>query len=295
MRRDEVARDMFFLQSGMVEVLSVDEDLQEHWVATLKDGAWFGEIALLTESKRTASVRTITGCSLFRLEKPDFLDIRDKYPELATEISRHVGQRTKILAHVMLHQATHQLKRGVLFRREHQRRDTIEVDDARQLNPLFRALSMANSNSHGCAAAEAGSDTENGGSGGGGSPPVNGNTTRVRAMSLVESPELADLFARSPAVADEASQQQRQQQQQQQQQGPPNDEEEDQAMLNSSGNANGIGNVPPWMPVAGGQSLTQLLSQQASHLQSPLTGAGPTPPGVLSRSVSFKDHKRPVW
>eukprot|EP00661_Eupelagonemidae_sp_cell13_P004096 gene4097-biopygen3874 len=36
------------------------------------NGSWFGEIALLRETARTASVRTITACDLFCLQKEDF-------------------------------------------------------------------------------------------------------------------------------------------------------------------------------------------------------------------------------
>ena len=60
---------------------------------TLKEGSWFGEISLIKKIGRTASVRTITVCELFRLESSCFDEIMQLYPEFANSISAAVEVR----------------------------------------------------------------------------------------------------------------------------------------------------------------------------------------------------------
>ena len=68
-RAGEIGEEMYFLNHGIVEVLipSAEDPMREVWVATLKKGSWFGEIALLKRTTRTASIRSVTSCVVFRL------------------------------------------------------------------------------------------------------------------------------------------------------------------------------------------------------------------------------------
>jgi CRP-like cAMP-binding protein len=59
----------------MVEVV-VGKGEQQKVVANLGEGSFFGEIALLFESKRTASIRAKTYCDLFVLRKADLDKVR---------------------------------------------------------------------------------------------------------------------------------------------------------------------------------------------------------------------------
>jgi putative peptide zinc metalloprotease protein len=70
------AADAFYVvQSGRLEVFEGD-----HRVRELGAGAHFGEIALLLDSPRTATVRTLTPCRIFRLERSAFDDlVRDSF------------------------------------------------------------------------------------------------------------------------------------------------------------------------------------------------------------------------
>ena len=58
-------KDMYFLVNGEVEVLNEKEEV----IATLDDGDFFGEIALFEHKPRTASVKAITYCNLYRLKR----------------------------------------------------------------------------------------------------------------------------------------------------------------------------------------------------------------------------------
>jgi ATP-binding cassette subfamily B protein len=51
-------------------------------VSVLEDGDFFGEIALLEEVRRTATVRTLTPCLLLVLDRGDFQDLLLEAPGL---------------------------------------------------------------------------------------------------------------------------------------------------------------------------------------------------------------------
>ena len=75
-KKGAVANEMYIIVRGELEAL----DDVGNVIHTLKDGAAFGEIAILTSKPRHANVRCRTACDLFVLEKPAFLRIlRDHY------------------------------------------------------------------------------------------------------------------------------------------------------------------------------------------------------------------------
>ncbi|KAJ9457344.1 Cyclic nucleotide-gated cation channel subunit A [Diplonema papillatum] len=96
-------KEMFFLGHGLAEVTSPDGDL---W-GVIKPGGFFGEIALLTESKRTASITTLTYCELFRLDKGDFFGLIRKYSSMKQAVQEEMVKR-------QIQQSTH----GTVFKLE---------------------------------------------------------------------------------------------------------------------------------------------------------------------------------
>ena len=81
-RRGEMGDSMFFIATGQVEVL--DPDGQP--VATLTDGSFFGEIALLERAPRIADVRAATYCDLYTLDKSALDSVIAGYPEFGQHI-----------------------------------------------------------------------------------------------------------------------------------------------------------------------------------------------------------------
>ena len=61
----EEGEEMFFLFHGMCGVTLPDGK----WAATIRRGGVFGEVALLQETRRSASIKSLTYCQLFRLDK----------------------------------------------------------------------------------------------------------------------------------------------------------------------------------------------------------------------------------
>ncbi len=86
-RRGEPAEAMFFIMAGQVEV-----DVQPHPVR-LGPGQYFGEIALLRDTVRTATVTTVSECQLLSLDVADFRRLLDAHPNLKATITRVAEQR----------------------------------------------------------------------------------------------------------------------------------------------------------------------------------------------------------
>jgi len=81
-RQGDMGREMYVVVRGEVEVL----DDAGRVVTTLKDGACFGEIALLIHTPRTASVRAKTGCDLLALDQAAFGRILHDHPQFADSV-----------------------------------------------------------------------------------------------------------------------------------------------------------------------------------------------------------------
>ncbi len=89
-RKGEIGDQMYFISRGRVEIVS--EDGQTVF-ATLGDGSFFGEIALLFSSERTASVRAAEYCDLYTLDKFTFDNVLQKFPEIAQQVHAMAEER----------------------------------------------------------------------------------------------------------------------------------------------------------------------------------------------------------
>lgn len=89
-RRGEIGHSMFFIASGSVEVLAADGKTP---VATLTEGNFFGEIALLEKVPRNADVRSTSYCDLYTLEKSALDVVIEQYPDFGRHISTMAEQR----------------------------------------------------------------------------------------------------------------------------------------------------------------------------------------------------------
>ncbi|NUO82843.1 cyclic nucleotide-binding domain-containing protein [candidate division KSB1 bacterium] len=89
-RAGEPGRDMYFISKGTIEVVSKDG---KQVYAMLTDGDFFGEIALVLNEPRTASVRALTFCDLYRLDKEAFEHVLVHHPEIGIQITSKAQTR----------------------------------------------------------------------------------------------------------------------------------------------------------------------------------------------------------
>ena len=92
----DIGDEMFFINKGAVEVLSKDG---RHVYATIKEGGFFGEIALLLKQPRNATIRAVGYCDLYSLNKASFDRVIADYPDFEQHIQTMVAERIKQQQH----------------------------------------------------------------------------------------------------------------------------------------------------------------------------------------------------
>lgn len=88
-RKGDVGEEMFIIGHGEVQV-----NMGEKVLAELKAGQFFGEIALLEDTIRTADVKSKDYCDLYTFTKDDFLDVIEKYPSLGEKFKTIYRKRS---------------------------------------------------------------------------------------------------------------------------------------------------------------------------------------------------------
>lgn len=87
-RKGDNGEEMYIIGHGEVEIMS-----GEKTIAHLKEGQFFGEIALLQNTVRTADIVSKSYCDLYKFKKEDFLHIIEKYPMLGEKFQEKYQRR----------------------------------------------------------------------------------------------------------------------------------------------------------------------------------------------------------
>lgn len=91
-RQGAVAHWLYLIIQGEAKVM-VDSPEGRLPVATLRDGAIFGEMGMLTGEARSATVVAVTSVDCYRLDKEGFAKVLQQRPEIATEMTAIVEAR----------------------------------------------------------------------------------------------------------------------------------------------------------------------------------------------------------
>jgi CRP-like cAMP-binding protein len=91
---------MYIVQKGKVAVFVGEDPTHPDYVlATLQDGDFFGELALLDDSPRSASVAAIEPTELIGIFRPDLFSLFERRPALGVlvlrQLAQMVGERLK--------------------------------------------------------------------------------------------------------------------------------------------------------------------------------------------------------
>ncbi len=77
---------MYIIQEGEVLIQYTDPEGNRKDLAILRDGDFFGEIALIDESPRSASAICRTNCYIIGFFRPDLFEIIERHPKLGIKI-----------------------------------------------------------------------------------------------------------------------------------------------------------------------------------------------------------------
>lgn len=89
---------LYVVLSGQVKVFLSNQDGKEIIINTLGAGEYFGELALLDDSQRSASVMTTEKSRLAFLAKTDFEQVLTEHSEIALNLIRALVGRVRILS-----------------------------------------------------------------------------------------------------------------------------------------------------------------------------------------------------
>ncbi|KAJ8890528.1 hypothetical protein PR048_010037 [Dryococelus australis] len=84
-----IGNKMYFIQEGIVDIVMANGEV----ATSLSDGSYFGEICLLTNARRVASVRAETYCNLFSLSVDHFNVVLDQYPLMRRTMESVAAER----------------------------------------------------------------------------------------------------------------------------------------------------------------------------------------------------------
>ncbi len=98
----EEGQAIYFLFSGKVLICRQGRPV-DGAIAELPNGQFFGELALLDNSPRSAQVRAAEDCTIGVLFREDFLTLLETHVTVASKISlqlsRHIGKRLREAIH----------------------------------------------------------------------------------------------------------------------------------------------------------------------------------------------------
>ncbi|KAJ3379211.1 hypothetical protein HDU84_006962 [Entophlyctis sp. JEL0112] len=84
----EIGNEMFFCLSGKLHVI-----IGGRRVKIMGEGAFFGEIALISNIPRTATVQAATSCMLYKLTRPSFNSIASTFEDVKKKVEEIYAER----------------------------------------------------------------------------------------------------------------------------------------------------------------------------------------------------------
>ena len=95
----ETSREIIFISKGVVEIIDESGD---KLFGTMSEGDYFGNLSILLEEKRTASVRTTEFCETFILNADEFFRIKKEYPEFMDVMKKMSAEKTEKTTQLLL-------------------------------------------------------------------------------------------------------------------------------------------------------------------------------------------------
>ncbi len=90
---------MYIVVKGSVEIATEEGKGEKNVLARLTEGSFFGDLALLDESPRSASAQALEDCSIIGFFRPDFLDLLYRKPKLGIKVlfalAKTIGERLR--------------------------------------------------------------------------------------------------------------------------------------------------------------------------------------------------------
>ncbi|NQV50755.1 MAG: Crp/Fnr family transcriptional regulator [Candidatus Marinimicrobia bacterium] len=95
LHQEQAGDNFFVIESGSVKVTRLAEDGREAVLAFLRDGDFFGELAILDGETRSANIITLSECKIQTINRREFLDLLEHHPSVATALLMELALRLR--------------------------------------------------------------------------------------------------------------------------------------------------------------------------------------------------------
>jgi CRP/FNR family transcriptional regulator, cyclic AMP receptor protein len=92
---NEADTSLFVIIEGQVKVSRVSDDGKEVILTILGESDFFGEMAILDGSNRSANVTAMTDTEMFIIQRSDFLNLLQTHPEIAISLLVELAHRLR--------------------------------------------------------------------------------------------------------------------------------------------------------------------------------------------------------
>ncbi len=95
-KEGERGDELFIILSGTIDIVKKTLQDEEYIVATLSannESIYVGELALIDQEKRSATVVAKTKCECITLRRNRFLEFGDEFPEIGLQITRAIASQ----------------------------------------------------------------------------------------------------------------------------------------------------------------------------------------------------------
>ena len=93
----EPSHELYIVESGLVRVYTSEKSGKEVTLIFLGPWECFGELGLLDDAPRSASVATVETSTLHVVSKPAFLNCLSKHPEISIKLLQALVQQVRLL------------------------------------------------------------------------------------------------------------------------------------------------------------------------------------------------------
>jgi ATP/ADP translocase/HEAT repeat protein len=96
-KQNSIGETVYLIIDGRVSVIMEKEDGAQAVIDQMDPGSAFGEMALIDDSPRSATIRTVTPCRFLTLHKQEFKETAMEFPRIALQICSVLSQRIRHL------------------------------------------------------------------------------------------------------------------------------------------------------------------------------------------------------
>jgi CRP/FNR family cyclic AMP-dependent transcriptional regulator len=92
-RQGDPADAVYILTEGEGEVFIKDVDGHEIKLTTMGQHSWFGEVAVISKGRRTATIRAVGRVATFKISADVFLDLVRQSPEISMQVMTFLARQ----------------------------------------------------------------------------------------------------------------------------------------------------------------------------------------------------------